>query len=71
VAVGRFPEIAHEYAHGSVRLHFIRCRRADDAMDASPAAAAPFRWVSREELGRLDFPAANRAIVAALAGESR
>lgn len=57
------PEIEHTYAHGRVRLHFLRCR---PAVRVAAPPRAPFRWVNAEELGKLRFPEANRAALAAI-----
>ena len=48
----------HRYDHGEVELHFFDCRPRDE--HATPAS--PFRWVSRAELARLNFPAANAEV---------
>ena len=54
--------VAHSYAHGDVELHFWKCGLGPDLPeDVSPNA--PFRWVTLEELARLDFPAANRTVL--------
>lgn len=54
----------HEYPHAKVDLHFWLCE------PVHPEGVAEihqgFRWVPREELTTLDFPEANRAIVAML-----
>jgi hypothetical protein len=46
-----------------VRLFFFACR----PVDPQCAPHHPFRWVSREHLARLHFPAANRQLVKMLA----
>ena len=54
--------VAHSYAHGDVELHFWRCGLGPGLLqNAKPVA--PFRWVTLEELARLDFPAANRTVL--------
>jgi 8-oxo-dGTP diphosphatase len=64
--LGEFPPVTHAYAHGEVKLHFFVCR----PLSLEQAPRPPFRWVERAELARLEFPAANRTIVAAvLAGK--
>jgi mutator protein MutT len=56
--------LPHEqaYAHGVVWLRFFACR----PLDSSLTPLAPFRWVSREELAKYDFPKGNRALLAHL-----
>ena len=63
--VGTYAEIVHEYAHGRVRLHFFACRPTDPTQSPN----VPFRWVSREELASLSFPAANAGLIACLIGK--
>ena len=63
--VGTYAEVVHEYAHGRVRLHFFACR----STDPTQLPNAPFRWVSREELASLSFPAANAGLIACLVGK--
>lgn len=63
-ARGLLSEVVHTYAHGQLRLHFFECE-----LRAEPAEpSGSFRWVPAAELARLEFPAANRAIIARLAG---
>ena len=61
---GSFDPIVHTYPHGTLELHFFRCRLA-----AAGSPRAPFAWAPTEDLARLHFPAANRAILTALAAE--
>ncbi len=61
---GAFDPIVHTYAHGTLELHFFRCR-----LVAAGAPWAPFAWVTAEDLTQLHFPAANQSILAALAAE--
>ena len=58
-----YPIVEHDYPHGRLTLHFFRCA-AEPIGDAIPNQ--PFRWVGREELARLGFPEANRALLEAL-----
>jgi hypothetical protein len=44
-------------------LHFFRCR-----WTLAGRLLEPFRWVTPEELGQLEFPPANRPILAAILG---
>ncbi|HEY2414080.1 MAG TPA: (deoxy)nucleoside triphosphate pyrophosphohydrolase [Pirellulaceae bacterium] len=52
--------VSHAYEHGTVALDFIACRPVEDEQ-ATPRL--PFRWVPRGELGKYEFPAANRQIL--------
>lgn len=54
--------VEHSYPHGDVELHFWRCVLSPGLPDhASPAA--PFRWITYDELRQLDFPDANRSVL--------
>ncbi len=57
-------EVRHDYPHGRLRLLFFDCAPITEAEPASP-----FRWVRREDLARLSFPEANRAVIAELLQE--
>jgi 8-oxo-dGTP diphosphatase len=68
VVVGEpYPTVEHDYPHSRLTLHFFRCTLANPAGNASPVE--PFRWVNSAELIRLEFPAANRSLLAELAAE--
>ena len=57
--------IEHSYLHGDVELHFWSCGLSPDLPDhATPAH--PFRWISYEEPASLQFPEANREVLAQL-----
>ncbi|HEU4684092.1 MAG TPA: 8-oxo-dGTP diphosphatase MutT [Nitrospira sp.] len=63
-----FQVIRHQYPGKVVELHFFRCtieRGHPSAIDC-----AEFRWVSADELGRYDFPPADRPIIDALQQQS-
>ncbi len=51
--------VRHDYAHGRVELHFVRCV----LVDFNAAPRHPFRWVTIAELAELQFPDANREIL--------
>jgi len=69
VVVGdAYPLVEHDYPHGRLTLHFFRCTLADPAGNATPNE--PFRWVRREELAGLQFPEANRSLLAELVGQA-
>jgi mutator protein MutT len=49
----------HQYAHGSVDLHFYRCELIEPHSEPSP----PFAWISRERLASLEFPDGNQGVL--------
>jgi mutator protein MutT len=53
----------HDYADRRVELHFYRCQSSDDPL---PLLGQEMQWVAREELGRLEFPPADRALISLL-----
>jgi hypothetical protein len=55
--------ITHEYPERTVELHFFEC-----ALDGEPRPLInqEMRWVRREDLAALDFPAADAALIEAL-----
>jgi 8-oxo-dGTP diphosphatase len=57
----------HAYPDRVVRLHFLRCTLA-----GPPRAllGQQMRWVTREELGALELPEGDQALVAILVGHS-
>lgn len=55
--------VTHEYPEKIVELHFFRCELVGDA---HPRLGQQMRWVPREELRGLDFPAADRDLIEAL-----
>ncbi len=64
IAVRPLIRIAHDYPDKQVLLDTWRV----DAIDGvpKPREHQPMRWVAIRDLGELDFPAANKAIVTAL-----
>ena len=60
--VGVFPSVTHDYPHGRLELHFLRCVPHDPGQ----VAVAPFRWVPLAELDRYEFPPANVGLLAIL-----
>lgn len=54
-----YPTVCHEYAHGTLELHFFHAH----PRDASVSPADPFHWVTRAELSRLEFPPANQSVL--------
>jgi len=64
--VGReIMTIDHSYPERTVRLHFLSC-----SVEGAPVGllGQEIRWVTRTELSTLDFPEADRALIARLAG---
>lgn len=57
----------YDYDHAEVRLHFFACHPV--ARSVQPNGS--FRWVRREELGNLEFPSANRALIEQLTADKR
>jgi mutator protein MutT len=56
--VGEYFSTMHQYEHGLLEIHFFRCHPVGaGSFDLQPTL--PFRWVNRDELARLEFPAAN------------
>jgi 8-oxo-dGTP diphosphatase len=65
----RYPTHVQDYDHDRVELHFIACRPSPH--EDQPTAGR-YRWVSRGQLSRYEFPEGNRGLLAALAeGENR
>jgi mutator protein MutT len=69
----RLDRVAHTYDHGKVELHFYQCELQLDcklAADDFPKASGNFKWVLIEELRSMEFPEANRPIIARLQHEN-
>ncbi|HET6422966.1 MAG TPA: (deoxy)nucleoside triphosphate pyrophosphohydrolase [Planctomycetaceae bacterium] len=58
-AVTSLETRTHAYAHGTVEIHFWRCRPV--AMPESLLGA--FRWVETNKLASLPFPEANASVI--------
>ena len=57
------PELlatAHDYPDRRVEVHFFRCEISGEA---APQQGQDMRWVSRNELGELEFPAADQDVI--------
>ena len=52
--------IDHVYPERAVRLHFRRCEIAGDPQ---PMLGQEIRWVTRDALGAIELPEADRALV--------
>lgn len=59
--LGRVEVIEHAYPEKTVLLEFHRCRWVANELQALGCAA--FAWVTREELGSYDFPAADARLI--------
>lgn len=57
--------IAHEYPEKRVLLKFFRCEWK--ANEPRPLGCPAFAWVTRDELGRYEFPAADARLIEELA----
>ena len=70
VDVGSADELfatTHEYADRTVELHFLQCELLGDPV---PQLGQEMRWVSRQELGMLEFPPADAELIHVLAAQS-
>ena len=56
-------EVAHEYDHGKLAIHFFACVTEAAAFRVKD----PFQWVAANELPNYEFPSANRPLVELLA----
>ena len=63
--IRHYPTVTHAYDHGVLELFFLAC----EPITAPPAPTPPFRWVARQELQQLNFPAANQSVLAILQAE--
>ncbi|WHZ14513.1 MAG: mutator MutT protein [Nitrospira sp.] len=63
-----FRIVRHDYPEKTVELHFFRCRI--EAGDAIALDCAELRWVYPHEMTSLEFPSADRTVIAALQQES-
>jgi len=67
VEVGELLEcVDHCYPEKSVHLQFYRCRLL--AREPHPIGCQAFAWVTRDELSRYAFPAADARLLKALSG---
>ena len=57
--------VTHHYADRSVELHFLRSTLAGEP---APLLGQEMRWVARQDLRELQFPPADRELIAWLAG---
>jgi 8-oxo-dGTP diphosphatase len=56
----RIFDIVHEYPERTVELHFFECEIAGEPQ---PMIGQEMQWVARGDLGTLDFPEADAALI--------
>ena len=54
-------ELTHEYPEKRVHLQFFRCRWV--ANEPQPLGCPAFAWITREQLGDYEFPAADARLL--------
>lgn len=57
----------HDYDDRLIRLHFRHCRIVGEP---KPVLGQEMRWVQRRDLATLEFPPADRELIALLTGDS-
>ena len=60
---GEILAVEHAYPTRTVRLHFMICELLDEP---KPLLGQEMRWVSRDEMRALEFPEADRDLIAML-----
>ncbi len=55
--------ITHNYPEKSVHLRFFRCTLAEGSAEPSAIGCQAVAWVTRETLGRYEFPAADARLL--------
>lgn len=69
VSVGRLIEaITHVYPEKTVHLRFFHCDWV--AHEPQPLGCPAFQWITREQLGNYDFPAADARLLEKLRAEA-
>jgi 8-oxo-dGTP diphosphatase len=69
VRVGRkILQVAHNYPERTVELHFFDCELLGDPI---PMLGQEMRWVERDRLGSLQFPAADAELIETLKATPR
>jgi mutator protein MutT len=66
-AVGEYKSVEHQYVHGRLKIHFLKCLLINPAPGREPAPR--FRWVRRESLDQYAFPPANAELIESLKSE--
>jgi mutator protein MutT len=65
IAVGELVEdLTHTYPEKTVRLCFFKCALISG--EAKPIHVQDLRWITREELGNFEFPAADAKLITRL-----
>ena len=57
----RKKELTHEYPEKRVHLQFFRCRWV--ANEPQPLGCPAFAWITRDQLGDYQFPAADARLL--------
>lgn len=72
VVIRELIQQAKKYDHGTVQLHFWLATPVGwTPGERLPPVVDPFRWVSRGELGQLNFPDGNRQLLQILVEDQR
>jgi 8-oxo-dGTP diphosphatase len=69
VPLQQLATIPYSYAHGDVELHFWKCELGP-GLGIAAIPHKPFRWIERAQLATLEFPPANREVLAMLLSAS-
>ncbi len=65
----RLASVDHAYAHRTVHIEFFRCRWLDREPEA--LGCAQFAWITPDQLGQYQFPAADLRLVAQLRSQPK
>ena len=57
--ISKYPDAYYEYPHGPLHFRFFDCQPAEQQQTPKE----PFRWVSREDLPKYQFPPANAELL--------
>ncbi len=63
-----FEEVVHTYKEKTVHLKFFRCQCP--TQEPRPIACQAVAWVTREQLGEYEFPAADFRLIGKLKAEA-
>ena len=59
-----------QYEYGQIKLYFYACHlKIVDSNTITHDATPPYHWVSRQELGGLEFPVGNQPVLEQLLGK--
>ena len=67
-AIGLLHQQSFQYEHDRLQLDFWFCQLTAASLLIAQKLSVPWRWVPREQLGSLNFPAANAQILKQLVG---